>query len=70
MYTVEKARAFDRDRLWIGVGILPPHVQQTVARRNAYAQTLKAAGAAVIFNNIEELTFVQIEELIRSTTLS
>lgn len=64
MYTVEKARAFDRDRLWIGVGILPPHVQQTVARRNAYAQNLKAAGAAVIFNNIEELTFVQIEELI------
>lgn len=70
MYTVEKARAKDRDRLWIGVGILPPHVQQTAARRDAYAQTLKAAGAAVIFNRVEELTFVQIEELIRSTTLS
>jgi HAD superfamily phosphatase len=64
MYTVEKARSRDRDRLWIGVGILPPHVQANPERRNAYAQTLKAAGAATIFSNVQELTSAQIEQLV------
>ncbi len=64
MYTVEKARSRDRDRLWIGVGILPPHVQVNPERRNAYAQTLKAAGAATIFSNVQELTSAQIEQLV------
>lgn len=64
MYTVEKARARARCRLWIGVGILPPHVLATPERRDAYANTLKAAGAAVIFNNVEELTPAQIQNLV------
>jgi len=37
------------NRYWIGVGILPPHVQETVERRDAYADTLIAgAGAAFV----------------------
>lgn len=64
MYTVEKARARVSDRLWIGVGILPPHVLTTPERRHAYADTLKAAGAVTIFNNVEELTPAQIQNLL------
>ncbi|MHC5830215.1 MAG: HAD-IA family hydrolase, partial [Nostoc sp.] len=45
MYTVEKARDLNPDRTWIGVGVLPPHVQETAARRDAYSETLQKAGA-------------------------
>ncbi|MGI2902444.1 TIGR01548 family HAD-type hydrolase [Tolypothrix sp. VBCCA 56010] len=65
MYTVEKARSVEPDRTWIGVGILPPHVQETVARREAYAETLREAGAAIVLSNVQELTSVQIQELLR-----
>ncbi|WP_089128685.1 TIGR01548 family HAD-type hydrolase [Tolypothrix sp. NIES-4075] len=65
MYTVEKARSVEPDRTWIGVGILPPHVQKTVARREAYAETLREAGAAIVLSNVQELTSVQIQELLR-----
>jgi HAD superfamily phosphatase len=65
MYTVQKARSVEPERTWIGVGILPPHVQETVARRDAYAQTLREAGAAIILSNVQELTSVQIQELLR-----
>ncbi|MBD2387859.1 TIGR01548 family HAD-type hydrolase [Cylindrospermum sp. FACHB-282] len=63
MYTVEKARALDDSRTWIGIGILPPHVQETAARRDAYESSLIAAGAAVVFSNVQELTPRQIQAL-------
>ncbi|WP_200862402.1 TIGR01548 family HAD-type hydrolase [Chlorogloeopsis fritschii PCC 9212] len=63
MYTVEKARSQQRDRTWIGVGVLPPHVQETAARRDAYAQTLQQAGAAIVLNNVEQLNPTTIQEL-------
>ncbi len=65
MYTVEKARSLFPKRTWLGVGILPPHVQETAARRDAYAQTLLIAGASVVLSNVEELTPVKIQELLR-----
>lgn len=64
MYTVQKARSLFPSRTWIGVGILPPHVQETPARRDAYADTLRAAGAAEIFSNVQELTPVKIQQLV------
>ncbi len=64
LYTVQKARSLFPSRNWIGVGILPPHVQETPARSDAYAETLKAAGAAAIFRNVQELTPVQIQHLL------
>jgi len=64
LYTVQKARSLFPSRTWIGVGILPPHVQETAARRDAYADTLKAAGASVIFSNVQELTPAQIKQLV------
>ncbi|MBW4585826.1 TIGR01548 family HAD-type hydrolase [Aetokthonos hydrillicola Thurmond2011] len=65
MYTVKKARALSPERNWVGVGILPPHVQETAARRDAYAEKLQQAGASIVLTNVEELTPTKIEELIR-----
>ncbi len=70
MYTVEKARRLDSAHLWIGVGVLPPHVQETAARSDAYSETLIAAGAAVVLRNVEELTPKQIQELVSSSAQS
>ncbi len=78
MYTVEKARRREAacrqtslfpDYSWVSVGILPPHVQETPARRDAYAEALKAAGAAVIFSNVQELTPAQIEQLVLKSSV-
>ena len=63
MYTVTQARA-KVSRTVIGVGILPPHLQATPERRDDYAAKLLAAGASVVFNNVQELT---IEEITRLT---
>jgi HAD superfamily phosphatase len=62
MHTVEKARSLDNSRTWVGVGVLPPHVQETAARRDAYAETLMKAGAKIVFNNVQELTPGKIQE--------
>jgi len=64
MYTVQKARSLFPSRIWIGVGILPPHVQETPTRARAYAASLRAAGAELVFNNVQELTPVQIQQLV------
>lgn len=64
MYTVEKARLLQSHYTWISVGVLPPHVQETPARRDAYAETLKAAGAVVIYSNVQELTPGEIGRLV------
>jgi HAD superfamily phosphatase len=62
MHTVNKARSLDSSRQWVGVGVLPPHVQETVVRRDAYTETLMKAGAKVVFNNVQELTPDKIQE--------
>ncbi|MEA5582264.1 TIGR01548 family HAD-type hydrolase [Nodularia harveyana UHCC-0300] len=63
MYTVRKAREINPHRNWIGVGILPPHVQDTAADSDAYSQTLLAAGAAIVLSNVEQLNPDKITEL-------
>jgi HAD superfamily phosphatase len=69
MYTVEKARTLHPRRAWIGVGILPPHVQETAERRDAYEEALKEAGAAVVFGNVQQLTPEQIQLLVSDVSL-
>ncbi len=64
IYTVQEARTLHPARSWIGVGVVPPHVQETPERHNAYEETLKAAGAAVVFSNVEQLTPEQIQQLL------
>lgn len=64
MLTVEKARSLHPERVYLGVGILPPHVQETVERRQSYEQSLQAAGAVKVFSNIQELTAEEIQQLL------
>jgi len=64
MYTVGKARELQPHRPWIGVGVLPPHVQETAARSQAYSETLQKAGASVVLGNVEELNPTKIAELL------
>ncbi|KAM3114474.1 TIGR01548 family HAD-type hydrolase [Phormidesmis sp. 146-33] len=74
MYTVERARQIQPDRRWIGVGVLPPHVQETSDplrvsqgdRQSAYAESLRQAGAEIVFANVQELTAIAIQQLVRT----
>jgi len=63
MHTVEKAKAVDSSRTWLGVGVLPPHVQEIAEVREAYTQKLIQAGANIVFNNVQELTIKTIAKL-------
>jgi len=56
IYTVKNARKQIPSRTWVGVGVLPPHVQKNQERQYAYTAKLLAAGAKVVLNNIEELS--------------
>ena len=66
MRTVQKATTVAPSRSWIGVGVLPPHVQKTAAYATDYAEKLKAAGANLVFANVEQLTANVIQSLITS----
>ncbi|GGA16873.1 TIGR01548 family HAD-type hydrolase [Okeania sp. KiyG1] len=56
MYTVENARLAMPSRSWVGVGVLPPHVQESQTRRETYSTKLLEAGAKVVLSNVEELS--------------
>lgn len=64
MATVQAAKAEFPQRLWLGVGILPPHVQTDAEYQNRYCETLKAAGAALVVPHIEQLTVEAIQTLL------
>lgn len=64
MYTIEKAKAIAPQRNWVGVGVLPPHVQQTSERCEGYKQLLKDAGAVVVYGNMQQLTVEEIKKLV------
>lgn len=66
IYTVVKASQQQPDRVWLGMGILPPHVLNDVARCEAYAAGLKNAGAIEVFRNVEDLTAPQINAILDS----
>ncbi|MBD2258914.1 TIGR01548 family HAD-type hydrolase [Pseudanabaena sp. FACHB-2040] len=45
------------DRIWLGVGVLPPHVrQQGTAYAADYAQALRQAGGIAVLDEVEQLT--------------
>lgn len=64
MYTVTQARSQQPDRQWIGVGILPPHAQVSTDYATDYSHKLKEVGAAIVFNNVEQLHPAQIGRLL------
>ncbi|MEG3880609.1 TIGR01548 family HAD-type hydrolase [Microcoleus sp. herbarium7] len=65
IYTIVKARQLQPNRVWLGIGILPPHVLDDSARCGAYVAALQNAGAAAVFRNVEELTPARISELVK-----
>jgi HAD superfamily phosphatase len=66
IYTVVQAKRIDAERLWISVGILPPHIQEHEKSALTYQGNLMAAGADAVFSNIQELTINQIKKLVNS----
>ena len=63
IYTIVKARQLQPNRVWLGIGILPPHVLDDVVRCEAYSVALKNAGSVSVLRNVEELTPARIWEL-------
>lgn len=63
MYTINNARQQQPTSTFLGVGILPPHVQKTSESSQAYTNILKAAGALLILANVQELTPDVIQNL-------
>lgn len=60
LYTVREAAIRCPERRWIGIGILPPHVQETPQRQADYEELLRKAGAAIVLTNIEALNGEEI----------
>ncbi len=58
MQTVERAKQVSPMQQWVGVGVIPPHVQ----RRSPYMQLLKEAGAIAVLDSVEFLTQAWIAE--------
>lgn len=52
MYTVKNAQVNHPDRVWIGVGIVPPHLHQ---HSTTHREKMEEAGASLVLNNVEEL---------------
>ncbi|WAL58670.1 TIGR01548 family HAD-type hydrolase [Thermocoleostomius sinensis] len=66
LQTVEQARSLQPQQRWIGVGILPPHAQQSPSYAAEYSQRLQAAGATIVLPSIEQLDSAQISSLIQT----
>lgn len=64
MHTVAKAKILDSSRTWVSVGVLPPHVQETPSRRDAYQKIMLQAGANILLTNVQELTPSKTAELV------
>lgn len=52
MQTVARAKHLYPMQQWVGVGVIPPHVEG----RLAYTQMLKGAGAIAVLDSVEQLT--------------
>jgi HAD superfamily phosphatase len=64
LHTVQNASQQNLSRRWIGVGILPPHAQDTTEYAVTYATSLKRAGAVRVFENVQHLTLEEIKSLV------
>jgi HAD superfamily phosphatase len=64
--TINSAEQLQPQRHWMGIGILPPHVQQSSEQTQVYKNYLSQAGAKAIFSSIEDLTPEKIADLIKN----
>ena len=63
MQTITKARQVQPQRRLIAVGVLPPHILAAADLVNDYRQSLIRSGAAIVINNVQELTPILINSL-------
>lgn len=68
MATIQAAQAQFPDRLWLAIGVLPPHVQTDAAYKTRYGQTLTEAGANLVVPHVEQLTLDKIQALINRSS--
>lgn len=66
LYTVQNAAQLAPTRIWIGIGVLPPHVQMTSGEMTAYTLALEKAGALTVLQRAEELTPALIRQLVQT----
>jgi HAD superfamily phosphatase len=52
-----------RQRHFIGVGVLPPHILSEASQIDDYRNSLLQAGATIVINNVTELTPEKIDSL-------
>jgi HAD superfamily phosphatase len=70
LYTVNRAREQAPQRRWLGVGVLPPHVQQDATRQQQYSDLLTTAGAEGLVSHIEHLTPALLGALLADSGLA
>lgn len=64
LQTVQRARALQPARQWIGVGVLPPHAQQSDAYAQTYCSNLKRVEAQMVLNCVAQLDSTRIQQLL------
>ncbi|PSB00623.1 TIGR01548 family HAD-type hydrolase [Merismopedia glauca CCAP 1448/3] len=64
IYTVGKAKSLFPQRIWLSIGILPPHILAESETQVVYTEKLTEAGADLILRNLETLTPWQIQRLL------
>lgn len=63
MQTAIAAKIEQPSNNFIGVGVLPPHVQNDLDKQEKYQEKLLKAGAKIVFKNVEELKADAIAKL-------
>lgn len=64
MQTIQQAQRQQPAGQWLGIGVLPPHVlQRDRAYRQAYSQSLQAAGAHQVVSRVTDLAPDLIQQL-------
>ncbi|PZO48019.1 MAG: TIGR01548 family HAD-type hydrolase [Phormidesmis priestleyi] len=67
MKTIARAKTQFPERQWLAIGILPPHAQQAVTYRASYSEQLKAEGAIVVLDSVQQITAELIAGLLSPT---
>lgn len=68
MATITAAQADFPERIWLAVGVLPPHVQTDADYQARYRKTLEKAGADLVISHVEQLTTTAIQSLLQRAT--
>ncbi len=67
MKTISMAKAQFPERQWLAIGVLPPHAQQTHTYRADYIEQLKAEGATIVIDNVQQITAELVAGLLPPT---